>query len=203
MFKLVRRLIFNNKFYYLESVLTLLFLFGYIFYSFQAKELNVFLSIEAMFHLVLTISMVVAYKTNDIVDLSGYLGCVLALKLAKYAFLLEQYYQTGRTAILEMGLPECITMSCTLMIFFVICLITFNHFTISLKNISGKTKFYVNRLLIVVLLSLFIIVSILGWVSGKNIVDQLSNIFSYLSDFSLFICVVCSELIILIENGEI
>ena len=201
--KAFRRLIFNNKFYYSESVLTTLFLFVYVFYSYKTNELNVFLSIEAMFHLVLTISMVVAYKTNDIVDMSGYLGCVLALKLAKYAFLLEQYYQIGRTAILDMGLPECITMSCTLMIFFVICLITFNHFTISSKSISGKTKFYVNRLLIIVLFMLFIIISIFGWLDGKNIFDQMSNIFSYLSDFSIFICLVCSELIILIENGEI
>ena len=98
------------------------------------------------------------------------------------------------------GLVGCMMLSAYLMVCFIILMVTYDHFTISLGRNSGRTKMIVNQISISVLLVCFLILTAQNWVLGGSMLRQAAGVAGCLSDLCLFVAIACCELYLAVDG---
>ncbi len=141
-----------------------------------------------------------AWKKEDLLRTGGLVGGILLVELCRYIYMSEQYLNTGVDVIVSMGLVQCMLLSSYLMISFVILMVAYNHFTISLGKKSGRTKLIANQVSICVLLVCFLVMTVERWVIAGDLLQQFTNALSCLSDLCLFVMIACCELYLTVDG---
>ena len=149
---------------------------------------------------VLCAGLIVAYRTENLIHLSGITGAVLLLELCRYLYLTEQVLQFGVDGIVSKGLYFCMLFSGYIMVAFMTLIVIFNHFTIQLGKVSSRTKMEVNQASIVLLLLCFLTMTAERWLMGDLVSLQLTDAVSYLSDLCLFILIACCDMVLTVDG---
>ena len=149
---------------------------------------------------VLCVGLVIVYRTENLIHLSGLVGAVLQLELCRYLYLTEQTLQLGTEGILSKGLYFSMLFTGYIMVAFVILVITFDHFTLQLGRASSRTKMVVNQTCILVLFLCFLSMIAERWLVGGHFLPQLAEALSYLADLCLFVLIACCDMILTVDG---
>ena len=148
----------------------------------------------------LCVGLTTAWKTEDMIRISGLVGGILLMELCRYIYVSEQYLSIGVDAIVGQGLIQCMVLSACLMVCFIILMVTYNHFTISLGKKSGRTKLIVNQFSICVLFLCFLLLTAERWMLADGFLQKAAGALNCLADLCLFIVIACCELYLTVDG---
>ena len=195
-----RMLFLSKKTFYTAAVAALvLFPISVILTAVQG-QLTVLRAALPLLCTVLCVGLIVAYRTENLIHLSGLVGAVLPLELCRYLYLTEQALQLGVEGIVTKGLFFCMLFSGYIMVAFVILIVIINHFTLQLGKASSRTKMAVNQTSIILLFFCFLSMIVERCMMGGLFSMQLTDAISYLSDLCLFILIACCEMILTVDG---
>ncbi len=195
-----RMLFLNKKTFYTAAIAALVLFPISIILTATQGQLTVLRAAIPLLCTVLCAGLIVVYRTEDLINLSGLTGAVLLLELCRYLYLTEQALQLGVEGIVSKGLYFCMLFSGYIMVAFVILIVTSNHFTIKLGKASSRTKMVVNQASVVLLLICFLIMIAERWLMGGLFLLQLTDAVSYLSDLCLFILIACCDMVLTVDG---
>ena len=165
-----------------------------------AGQMTIFSAASMLLILFMSAGLCAAWKKEDLLRTGGLVGGLLLVELCRYIYMSEQYLSIGVDTIVSLGLVQCMLLSAYLMICFVILMVAYNHFTISLGKKSGRTKLIANQVSICVLLMCFLVMTVERWVIAGDLLQQFANALSCLSDLCLFVMIACSELYLTVDG---
>ena len=165
-----------------------------------ANQLTIFTAACGLLTFFLCAGLTAAWKKEDMLRTSGLVAAILPVVLCRYIYLSEQYLSIGVDAIVALGMVQCMIFSAYLMVCFIVLMVTYNHFTIRMGRISGRTKLVANQISISVLLFCFLALTAERWLIGDELLQQLAGALNCLSDLCLFVVVACCELYLTVDG---
>lgn len=148
----------------------------------------------------LCIGLTVAWKKEDLIRISGLVGGILLVELCRYTYVSEQYLSIGVDAIVGQGLIQCMILSASLMVCFIILMVAYNHFTIYFGKRSGRTKLIVNQFSLCVLFLCFLLLTAERWMIADQFLNKMAGALNCLADLCLFFMIACCELYLTVDG---
>lgn len=195
-----RMLFLGKKTFYAAAIAAIVLLPASVVLMAIYTQLTVLRAAIPLLCTVLCAGLIVVYRTENLIQLSGITGAVLLLELCRYLYLTEQVLQLGVDGIVSRGLYFCMLFSGYIMVAFMMLIVASNHFTIQLGKVSSRTKMEVNQASIVLLLLCFLAMTAERWLMGDLVSLQLTDAVSYLSDLCLFILIACCDMVLTVDG---
>ena len=195
-----RMLFLNPKTFMTAAVSALALLPAGLMLTVLAGQVTIFTAVSVLLTWLLCGGLILAWRREDMIRVSGLVAGILLLELCRYTYLSERYLSIGVDSIVALGLAACMRLSAYLMVCFIILMVTYNHFTIFLGRNSGRTKLIVNQISICVLLLCFLALTVLNWMMGGGPVQQAAGVMEGLADLCLFTAVACCELYLAVDG---
>ena len=195
-----RTLFLNRKTFVTAAIGTIFLLIVSTCLMAMTDQMTIFTTACALLIFLMSAGLCVVWKKEDLLRISGLVGGILLVELCRYLYLSEQYLRIGVDTIVSLGLIPCMLLSCYLMICFVILMVAYNHFTISLGKKSGRTKLIANQISICVLLVCFLVMTAERWAIAEDLLRQFASALSCLCDLFLFVMIACCELYLTVDG---
>ena len=163
-------------------------------------QLSFFTAACYLLTFLLCAGLTAAWKKEDMIRISGLVGGILLVELCRYTYVSEQYLSIGVDAIVGQGLIQCMILSTSLMVCFIILMVAYNHFTIYFGKRSGRTKLIVNQFSICVLFLCFLLLTVERWMVAGQFLSKTAGALNCLADLCLFFVIACCELYLTVDG---
>lgn len=143
----------------------------------------------------LLIGLFIIHRRQDYILMNGIVSGILIYEFVRYAYLFSYYTDDALLPLfLDAGFFGCFCFSFLFLSITIVCLITYNHFTINRSHAVNRTKIVLNQFLLVVSFFAPIPCTIIGCLIASSLFELVTYVVLCLSDALLLLIVACCEM---------
>lgn len=199
----IKRFFFSEKTYSMcmiaEAVLICIVLLCNKF----AGVLDLFTAFEIILRTILLIGLYRAYRKGNMILLSGIVAGLLFCILYKEAnHVLGDLMTLSVDKFIMMGYKGSLYLSISMAIFFLECVMAYNHFSINIHRVKGITKLVFNEISILMLFIMLVVQILSNFFLDLNYLIIASYVCTTFAEGVLFVIIGHCDLLIAIDGGQ-
>lgn len=199
----IKRFFFNEKTYSICMIAEIILICVSLICYKIAGVLDLFTMFEIILRTILLIGLYRAYRSGNMILLSGIVSGLLFCILYKEAnHVLGDLMTLSVDKFIMMGYKGSLYLSISMAILFLECVMAYNHFSINIHHIKGITKLVFNEISILMLFIMLAVQIFSNFFLDLNYLIIASYVCTTFAEGVLFVIIGHCDLVLAIDGGQ-